>query len=210
MTIKIRYKFIEAQALDFFGIVGEICPEQLSFPLDIIGIISNFKNYKIQSYQAYASKLNKSVDQVASICNSNSGCTFYNKKDNAYVIAFNKNQPCGRQKWTLAHELGHCFLNHFNSVGIEQISENNIISLVDKTLEGEADYFASVILAPFPLFKTLDIQSPIDVQNVFGLSAQASLNKFKDYLVWKDKHYKNSFDADILKLFQLFCCENRA
>lgn len=202
--MNIRYRFVEYQALDFFKLIESIKPELLSFPLDMINIIRLFDNYKVWSYQYYSKKFAIPMEQVIVNCQSNSGCTFYNREKNTHVIAFNKLLPKGRQQWTLAHELGHCFLNHFDNIDYEQIAENNIASIFDKTLESEADYFASVILAPFPLYHTLNIQSEIDIQNIFGLSAQASVNRYNDYLQWRNVHYKNSFDVEVLKLFSAF------
>lgn len=202
--VNVRYKFIESQIVDFFKLVEDIQPALLSFPLDMISIIKLFNNYKVWSYQYYSKKLNIPIKQVVINCQSNSGCTFYNRKSNSHVILFNKTQVQGRQHWTLAHELGHCFLNHFDKISDEQIAENNITSIFDKGLEGEADYFAAMLLSPFPLYKTLNIKSEADVQEIFGLSTQASENRYNDYLQWKDRHYKTSFDTEILKIFQPF------
>lgn len=207
--MNVRYRFVESQVLDFFKLVKNIKPELLSFPLDIINIIRLFKNYKVWSYQYYSKKFDTTIKQVIVNCQSESGCTFYNRENNSHVIVFNKSKPQGRQYWTLAHELGHCFLDHFDNVSNEQIAENNITSLFDKNLESEADYFASVVLAPFPLYHALNIQSEVDIQDVFGLSSEASVNRYNDYLQWSRKHYKNSFDMDMIKLFQPFL-SNRA
>lgn len=206
--VKIRYRFIESQALDFFKLVDDIRPDLLYFPLNMICVIQSFKSYKIWSYQHYSEKFKIPINQVIINCQSNSGCTFYHKESNSHLIVFNKSKPQGRQRWTLAHELGHCFLNHFDYISTECIAENNITSIFDKTLESEADYFASIILAPFPLYKPLNIKSKEDVQRVFGLSEQASENRISHYLQWESSHYKNSFDTDILKIFQSFILDS--
>ena len=67
--------------------------------------------------------------------------------------------------------------------------------------ENEADYFAATILSPFPLFKYLHINSPIDIQNVFGLSAEASFYRYKDYLKWLKNHRKTSWENDIVNVY---------
>lgn len=202
--VSVRYEFIELQVLDFFGLIEDIQPSLLSFPLDMVSIIQTFESYKLWSYQYYSKKFDIPIEQVIINCQSNSGCTFYNKKDNLHLIVFNKLKPQGRQKWTLAHELGHCFLNHFDEICNEHIAENNITSIFNKTLESEADCFASLLLAPFPLYKALGIRSKTDIQSTFGLSAQASENRFNSYLRWKNSHYKNSFDRSVVNLFQPF------
>lgn len=201
MTLKIRYRFIDSQIVELFKIVEYIDSNLLSFPLDMVSIIKLFDNYKIWSYQYYSKRLNVAIEQVVENCQSHSGCTFYNRENNRYVIVFNKEIPIGRQRWTLAHELGHCFLNHFDNISGEMISENNITLIFDKTLEMESDYFASMLLAPFPLYKQLGIKSAVDIKNTFGLSGEASTNRFNDYSIWKENHYNNCFDNEIIKLF---------
>lgn len=204
IAVNVRYRFIESQVLDFFTLVKDIQPTLLSFPLDMVSIIQLFANYKLWSYQYYSKKFQIPIEEVVVNCQSDSGCTFYNRENNAHVIVFNQFKPKGRQQWTLAHEFGHCFLNHFDNIDYEQIAENNITAIYDKTLESEADYFASIILAPFPLYHSLNIRSGTDIQNLFGLSAQASANRYNDYSQWQNRHYKNSFDMRILNLFHDF------
>lgn len=85
-----------------------------------------------------------------------------------------------------------------------QIAENSLNTINNKELETEADYFASTLLAPLPILKALNINSSIELQHIFGLSVEASINKYKSYLKWKNQHYKNYFDTDILNIFTTF------
>ena len=70
----------------------------------------------------------------------------------------------------------------------------------------EADYFSATLLAPFPLYHILGVQSVIDVQNVFGLSCEASLYRYKQFLKWKRDHQKSAWENDIVRTY----IQNRA
>lgn len=82
-----------------------------------------------------------------------------------------------------------------------KLSENNSSS-IRKDFETEADYFASILLAPFPLFKVLGIDSPYKVRTVFGLSREASENRYEQYLRWQQGRYKKAFENDMIKLYK--------
>lgn len=57
------------------------------------------------------------------------------------VIIYNTNKPRGRQRFTIAHELGHILLEHISADG--ESSER-----LSKTKEREADAFAGELLVP--------------------------------------------------------------
>ena len=85
---------------------------------------------------------------------------------------------------------------------VDKIAENSFSQFNNQDYEIEADYFAATILSPFPLYEYLNVQSPLDVQNVFGLSAEASLYRYKEYLKWKQYHRKTAWENDIVKLYK--------
>ena len=71
----------------------------------------------------------------------------------------------------------------------------------DEDCEAEADLFASIFLAPFPLFEYLKITSPIDVQNILGLSCEASVYTFNKYIRWKQSRIKKAWENDIIRTY---------
>ncbi|MEF9984525.1 MAG: ImmA/IrrE family metallo-endopeptidase [Bacilli bacterium] len=141
------------------------------------------------------------------MCESLSGCTFYNCNQDIYIILYNDdtsdNNVEGRIRWTLAHELGHCMLQHLNTMSKYKAAENSFgnIDEINLQIETEADVFAANFLSPLPLFEKLHIQSPVDIKNTFGLSALASNNRMQDYLKWKNTHFKCSYDNEMKKCF---------
>ena len=138
------------------------------------------------------------------LCESESGCTHYDITNDRYLVLVNSstanNNVIGRIRWTLAHELGHVKLNHLPYLAEPRIAENNFNNLSNPELEGEADYFAALLLCPMPLYDQLRIQSAQDVQRVFGLSWEASDVRWREYLKWKRSHRKTAWENDMRRL----------
>ena len=178
----------------------------IKFPLDVKEVVHYIPNCRYMSYQQFSIINHCSVDEVIQICESKFGCTHYDTATNRYLILCNQstkdNNNIGRQRWTCGHEIGHVVCNHHTSLTHKTSSENSSSKNVVYEYESEADYFASALLAPFPLFKILNVKSPIDVQNVFGLSTEASLYRYKQYLKWLNTRIKTSWENDMVKLYK--------
>lgn len=197
----VRYVYINNLVLDIYKMLPKI-----QFPLDIKSVINFLPNCRYMSYQDFA-KINRcSIEDVVQICESKSGCTHYDIMQNRYLILCNQstqdNNNIGRQRWTCGHEIGHVVCNHHAISAYEKLSENSLLQIDNAEYEMEADYFAATILAPFPLFKLFDIKSAIDIQNIFGLSAEASLYRYKQYLKWLKTRVKTSWENDMIRLYK--------
>ena len=179
---------------------------QITFPLDVQEVIKLIPNCRYMSYQKFAKINNCSINDVIQMCESKSGCTHYDISQDRYLILCNQstqnNNNFGRQLWTCSHEIGHILCKHHSASAYSKLSENSFICTENPEFENEADYFAATILSPFPLYKYLNVQSPLDIQNVFGLSAEASLYRYKEYLKWKKYHRKTAWENDIVKLYK--------
>lgn len=201
----IRYKFINKLVLQLYMDFNIY-----NFPITadkMINIINSLPNCKIMSYNKFMQINNCSFEDVALICESTSGCTHYSKINNRYLILYNdcpdNNNVDGRILWTIAHELGHISGNHLPLISEAQIANNSFNNLTNPVFEGEADYFAATFLSPFPAFSILNINSATDIQNAFGLSNQASIFRWKQYLNWKKNHLKTTWENDIRKIFKV-------
>lgn len=201
-TNLIRYPFIYNQVLKIYNSLDEIV-----FPLDPALAFASRPNCRIMTYEEIAQVANCSIDKIILTCESKSGCTHYDIANDRYLILYNSsptdNNVLGRIRWTKAHELGHVVLNHLPYIAEPMIAENTFSSLTNPELEAEADHFAAMLLAPFPSFKLYNIQSPLDIKRKFGLSAEASQNRFTDYLKWQRSHRKTAWENDLLKLLIL-------
>lgn len=156
------------------------------------------------SYSTFAKINDCSFEEVRDLCESESGCTHYDVTNNRYLVLINgfksNNNVLGRIRWTMAHELGHVKLNHLPYLAEPRIAENNFNNLSDPELEGEADYFAALLLCPMPLYEQLHIQSVQDIQRVFGLSWEASDVRWREYIKWKRSHRKTAWENDMKRL----------
>lgn len=95
------------------------------------------------------------------------------------IAVLNKAKPLQRQRFTLAHELGHIFLKHTGRdvYDSEEIRENSN-KLINKTKppqETEADIFASELLIPYEQLKkhTADMNNIDKLAGTFLVSRQA-------------------------------------
>ena len=193
----IRYTYVNNQVLSIYYMIPKI-----KFPLDVKEVIQYIPNCRYMSYQQFA-KINKcSIDDIVQICESKSGCTHYDIMNDRYLILCNQstadNNNIGRQRWTCGHEI----CNHHTISAYEKLSENSLLQTTNPEYEAEANYFAATLLAPFPLFKLLNITSAIDVQNTFGLSTEASLYRYKQYQKWLNTRVKTSWENDMIKLYR--------
>lgn len=197
----IRYIYINNLVLKIYSMLP-----QITFPLDIQEVIKLIPNCRYMSYQKFAKINNCSINDVIQMCESKSGCTHYDISQDRYLILCNQstqgNNNSGRQLWTCSHEIGHILCKHHSASAYSKLSENSFMCAENPEFENEADYFAATILSPFPLFECLNVQSPLDIQNVFGLSAEASLYRYKEYLKWKQYHRKTAWENDIVKLYK--------
>ena len=96
------------------------------------------------------------------------------------IAVLNKARPLQRQRFTLAHELGHIFLEHTKRdiYDPEEIQENNDLPETGKTKppkETEADIFASELLVPYEQLKkyTTDMNNIDKLAGIFQVSRQA-------------------------------------
>lgn len=195
----IRYAYICNQVLQLYKKLPSI-----KFPLDPRLFFEQMDNCKTMTYNKFAELNQCPLQEVFALCESKSGCTHYDVGKNRYLILFNSSREnhnvLGRIRWTLAHELGHVKLNHLPYLAEPRIAENNFNNLSNPELEGEADYFAALLLCPMPLYDQLRIQSAQDVQRVFGLSWEASDVRWREYLKWKRSHRKTAWENDMRRL----------
>lgn len=204
----IRYAFINNLIFQIYCTLPEI-----KFPIDPIQIIDFYVNCRYMSYQQFAKINNCTINEVIQICESKYGCTHYDILKDRYLILCNQstlnNNNLGRQRWTCSHEIGHILCKHHDISAYNQLSQDTLLTKIDnKDFEAEADYFAATLLAPFPLFRILNIESVADIRRVFGLSGEASLHRYNQYLKWKTSHRKTAWENDMLHLYKSKCVKS--
>ena len=177
---------------------------RIKYPLDLNEVLSLIPNCKLMSYQKFADINHCSVNDVIALCQSKSGCTHYDVETNRYLILVNlaETSNYGRRRWTIAHEIGHIVCGHHILSAVDKIAENSFAQINNQDYEIEADYFAVTLLSPLPLFKVFEIQSARDIQNTFGLSAEASDIRLKEYKIWLRNHRKTAWENDIVNMYK--------
>jgi len=110
--------------------------------------------------------------------------------ENKPAIAFlNKAKPIQRQRFTLAHELGHIFLKHSkrDQYDAEESREigDELTQHAKPPKEKEADAFASELLIPYAKLKKYeaDINDIDKLAGIFAVSKQAMTIAVMNY--WK-------------------------
>lgn len=177
---------------------------QIKFPLNLDEILRLIPNCKRMSYQKFAQINQCTVKDVISLCQSTSGCTHYDVETNRYLILVNlaETSNYGRRRWTIAHEIGHIQCGHHVLSAADKIAEHSFVQINNQDYEIEADYFTATLLSPLPLFKVYNIQTVRDVQKTFGLSAEASDIRLKEYSLWSNNHRKTAWENDIVNIFK--------
>ena len=175
----------------------------IDFPMNPQLVIDRLPNCGMLSYQKFAEINSCSVQEVERICNSRSGCTHYDRKHDRYLILYNeqdgRKNNHGRRRWTKSHELGHVLCRHHAMAAANTLSRNGLY-IENGELETEADYFAGMFLAPFPLFRYYGITSSGDIKREFGLSDTAATNRYRAYGKWL-AYGKTGWEERFLKIY---------
>lgn len=109
-----------------------------------------------------------------------------------YFIIYNSKHIIGRRRWTIAHELGHIFLEH------EEQSRVN---------EAEANYFAKELLMPMAVLVEMGATSVEDASKTCNVTGEASKNRQKDFkrhYEFKNKYGLTKHDIAFLKQFGMY------
>jgi Zn-dependent peptidase ImmA (M78 family) len=102
------------------------------------------------------------------------------REDNQSIIAVNRLHPVTRQRFTMAHELGHLILNHKGNFFIDRglINYRDSKSGTGEDIqEREANAFAAELLMPEEMLKRDFKKGIYDIENPESMEKLA--NKYK-------------------------------
>lgn len=149
-----------------------------TFPISLFDIIEELPNLKVLSFCEMAELLGISVGTVAKdMAMSEEGAigTFGTEK---VIIIYNSDistKSLERERFTLAHEIGHYILGHPFDTDNSILSRNNgITNEESKIFELEANHFARELLAPTFLIDDTDPLTTKEISNRFEISTEAS------------------------------------
>lgn len=156
-------------------------------PIDPFNI-ANKNGWIIEKASEIANDINVTVYHLLNnMINSSDGAAIYCKEVDKYKIIYNDYMNNnGRIRWTIMHEIGHIVLNHLKKYEQSILGRGGLSEEEYSVLETEADFFASLILAPPIVLHNLNISTPKDIRRLCKLSLQASKNRYKYYLRWKN------------------------
>lgn len=140
--------------------------DMYKIPVDVIKI-ANANDIKV-----YEGDLERKV----------SGAIRYNKEEDKFDILINKNDARVRQRFTVAHELGHYFLHqdflkkedvHID-IMYRTVGKNEAEIEEEKAREREVDYFAGALLMNKMLLEKIRNENTIDeLAQIFDVSVSA-------------------------------------
>lgn len=145
--------------------------DNLSFPLDILEIISQDRRIKLMTFNEFSNKTHTPHFEISSIFGSEDA--FHIRKGNKALIIYNNSLPMNRLRFTLAHEYGHFVMGHTG------INLNEHFTYKDfyrrKAEEYEANSFASCLLFPLHIrYKYFNCLNTYKTSEIFQISVQAS------------------------------------
>lgn len=149
----------------------------------------------ICSYSDFSIKHGLTINDICDYFESELGACAYNRNSEKYVIFYNDTKNnIGLKRFTIAHELGHIFLNHHNKAETNIMMRKGISDQKYKIFENEANCFARNLLAPYHLVslitridfdvsKTPKFSNDIlqDLIKAFNISYDAAITRIKFY-----------------------------
>lgn len=151
------------------------------YPVNLLEIISNIKyEINLYTYNELSKKINISVELIIAYGGPDAFVALKEDgKTHKFVIFYNgdiKNNIVERIRFSIAHELGHILLNHFDE-NDSPVLRRGLDDEEYLKYEHEADSFANELLVPPSLVNTkLDARTVHRLFDVSNSAAQISLN----------------------------------
>lgn len=102
------------------------------------------------------------------------------KENNMFVVGVNENHHPNRQRFSIAHEIGHYLLGHYKDVFVDsaEITEGRFDirdTVQNKIQEQEANYFAGELLIPSEMIKRdfVKIHNVEEIAKLYKVSKEA-------------------------------------
>lgn len=124
--------------------------------------------------------------------------------DHFTYIFYNSSLPVGRQRFTVAHEIGHLALGHVGQGRVTTI--NREPNSKDSQEETQANQFAARLLAPACVLHELGATTPEVIQQVCGLSRQAAEFRARrmQELERRNRYYTSPLERQVVEQFRSY------
>lgn len=121
-------------------------------------------------------------------------------KNNVYIF-YDRTMPVGRQRFTVAHEIGHLMLGHVGP-GMAT-TQNREPTGSEKPEEQQANQFAARLLAPACVLHEIGATTPEDIARFCGISKKAA--EFRSArireLEHRGKYYSHPLERQLISQF---------
>ena len=125
-------------------------------------------------------------------------------------IFYDDTKPPSRQRFSIAHEIGHIVLHNTNGATVL----NREMSPNDDPLEREANVFASRLLAPLCVLHFLNVRTPEEIAELCNISLIAAQIRFERLLRIRERDRdmcnKNGYGCFLLSHLERKVCANFA
>ena len=118
-----------------------------------------------------------------------------------YIIFYNHENSNARNRFTIAHELGHILLGHLKTTGYTVI--NREPTSADNSMEQQANVFASRLLAPVCVLYGLNLTTAHQVSNICDISLQSAEYRISrlNLLINRNKFFGSPLEREVYELF---------
>lgn len=162
-----RYEYATKMAHEFL-----LENEVSALPLDPFKI-ADFMDITIYSYSEIENLGLATVMDLNALFSSEDGVSLF--RDGRYYIFYNDmNQNIGRVRFTILHELGHIYLQHFTDFDKTALTRSELSNREYKVLEDEVNCFARNALVPVPVVLSLEEKNDSLLVSLFNISKQAA------------------------------------
>lgn len=129
------------------------------------------------------------------------------KQNDKWYIIFDDTDVYGKQRFTVAHELGHILLGHEMKNGY-YTRRDNILKPADET---EADMFAARLLAPACVLWGINAHTAEQISSVCGISHAAATIRAErmEVLRKRGKFLLSPLEQQVYKQFENYIQNNR-
>lgn len=128
---------------------------------------------------------------------------------NHTYIFYDSSLPVGRQRFTVAHEIGHLALGHVGN-GMATV-ENREPTGTERTEERQANQFAARLLAPACVLHEVGATTPEEIQKLCGISRQAAQFRAErmQELEQRGRYYTSHLEQQVVKQFESYIASVR-
>ena len=200
-----RFKRAHRFACKFLLLTGQHC-----LPIDPLKIAGSL-GIHVMTYQQVMRRQNCSLAEAIAEAGSDEGVSYYKPTANQYFIFYNTAIASpGRIRFTIMHEIGHIFLEHFTAFGLTKLTRGfSPKELI--VLDQEADAFASSTLVPPVVLRTLKWDTAILIRKHCGLSQEAATYRAQHMktICALERYYINDYESDLYRNFLPFIYQKR-